>query len=526
MVNIMSPQKTQRPMHPAEMRNPRSRGQGQQCAKNEAALDLSGVLAQLRTNGAICLQGEMNNFEPQVQQQYRNNTQPWTYQTPPESISPASTPPSQRQDQLGQGNPGPQVIAAMADQLGLQIRLMQQSRQQQPEQDSLSALAQTMTMLMRQPHLDHSSQAVLAQAIQSMAAQPQLHQSYQKILGQAIAVMSMQPQLDPSFQAILVQAISSTVCQPHLDQGCQALLRQAMSVLSGQLMVCMQTIGPATAGMQRSHQISSAMLSNQILSHELAAAPPKAVSPSSKNSPSKKACQINPQKEPESAVNHNSMRNHLVDVEREDPMCVFVAKNIRGLGFKSKEALKKHYSTYGVVSRVLVASSKVKVRDQMASNRPRLRPGCLGLVVMQSPEAVRRIMAEGSEQTINGHRIVVFMFEKKEHQRSENGSEHEESTCDPSEGRLINATPHSPSESPALGNWAHATKAPLSIECVTDEATNVGASSASSDNDTLLAPYGMPLSIVNDVNELDFEADFPDSTIPWNRLTTPDDFFF
>jgi len=106
-----------------------------------------------------------------------------------------------------------------------------------------------------------------------------------------------------------------------------------------------------------------------------------------------------------------TLRAHLMQVQSEDPECIFIARRINKLGFRSKEILRHHYSQYDKVSRVLVAHSKVKpFRD--ASGHLRTRPGGLGLIVMDSKEAVRRILAPGEEQLIAGHTIRVQAFHR------------------------------------------------------------------------------------------------------------------
>jgi hypothetical protein len=111
------------------------------------------------------------------------------------------------------------------------------------------------------------------------------------------------------------------------------------------------------------------------------------------------------------AVRKDTLRSHLTEVSHEDQACIFIARRINKLGFRSREILRQHYSQYGDVSRVLVAHSKVKpFRD--AYGHLRTRPGGLGLIVMQSAESVSKILAAGEEQLVAGHQIRVQVFER------------------------------------------------------------------------------------------------------------------
>jgi len=108
---------------------------------------------------------------------------------------------------------------------------------------------------------------------------------------------------------------------------------------------------------------------------------------------------------------NDTLRSHLTDLLSEDPNSIFITRRINKLGFCSREILKQHYSKYGKVLRVLVATSKVKpFRD--ARGQMRTRPGGLGLIVMQNAEQVRAILAAGEEQDVSGHQIRVQCFER------------------------------------------------------------------------------------------------------------------
>jgi hypothetical protein len=117
-----------------------------------------------------------------------------------------------------------------------------------------------------------------------------------------------------------------------------------------------------------------------------------------------------------------TLRTYLQELRGEDPRCVFITRRINKLGFRSKSLLERHYMQYGEVAQVLVAHSKVKPFPN-SGTLPRTRPGNFGLVVMKSADAVRNILAEGSEQVVAGVEIQVHMFE---HLRMEKDLEDED----------------------------------------------------------------------------------------------------
>ncbi|CAK0901047.1 unnamed protein product, partial [Prorocentrum cordatum] len=94
----------------------------------------------------------------------------------------------------------------------------------------------------------------------------------------------------------------------------------------------------------------------------------------------------------------------------EDPSCLMIVRRINKLGFKVGRKLKKHFSAYGSVVRVLVAHSTVA---QGGSDKAlRQRPSSLGFVHMSTPAATQAILAVGSEQDVEGVTISVQRFER------------------------------------------------------------------------------------------------------------------
>mmetsp|Transcript_123279 Transcript_123279/g.310297 ORF Transcript_123279/g.310297 Transcript_123279/m.310297 type:complete len:811 (+) Transcript_123279:41-2473(+) len=114
---------------------------------------------------------------------------------------------------------------------------------------------------------------------------------------------------------------------------------------------------------------------------------------------------------PERMNQKKTLGMHLTELQREDPKRVFIVRRISSMGFQSQETLASHYSQYGKVIRVLVAHSKVKPLRN-AGAQPRIRPGSLGFIVMDSAKAVKCILAVGKEQIVGGSRICVEPFEQ------------------------------------------------------------------------------------------------------------------
>lgn len=96
----------------------------------------------------------------------------------------------------------------------------------------------------------------------------------------------------------------------------------------------------------------------------------------------------------------------------EDPDCLFIVRRINKLGFKACRKLKQHFATYGTVVRVLVAHSTVRQHGDPQSHTRR-RPSSLGFVHMADAEAVRQVLAQGTEQEVEGSFIRVQRFERQ-----------------------------------------------------------------------------------------------------------------
>lgn len=110
---------------------------------------------------------------------------------------------------------------------------------------------------------------------------------------------------------------------------------------------------------------------------------------------------------------HNSLRNYLEeDLHNVDKRCVLTARRINKLGFKSKDFLEQHFSKYGEVVEVFVTHPRSK--PNFTNAPPKIRPGNFGIVVMKSPEAAQRILAEGIEHTVRHVQIRVSTFQAKD----------------------------------------------------------------------------------------------------------------
>mmetsp|Transcript_28619 Transcript_28619/g.52069 ORF Transcript_28619/g.52069 Transcript_28619/m.52069 type:complete len:761 (+) Transcript_28619:83-2365(+) len=140
----------------------------------------------------------------------------------------------------------------------------------------------------------------------------------------------------------------------------------------------------------------------------------------------------------ETQSHRETLRRHLEDLKNVDERCIFITRRINKLGFRSRLPLEQHFSKYGKVVQVLVAHSKVKP-FQHTGSQPRTRPGNFGLVVMDSPEAVQRVLAEGVEQVVAGVQVQVQMFERP-------NAESEESEEMATQGDMLPEALH-PSES-------------------------------------------------------------------------------
>jgi len=105
-----------------------------------------------------------------------------------------------------------------------------------------------------------------------------------------------------------------------------------------------------------------------------------------------------------------TLRGYLEELRSENPRCIFIVRRINKLGFRSKSLLEGHYAQYGKVLQVCVAHSKVKPLPN-SGQTARTRPGNFGLVVMQDPAAVQKVLDKGENHFIDGVEISVQKYQ-------------------------------------------------------------------------------------------------------------------
>lgn len=98
-------------------------------------------------------------------------------------------------------------------------------------------------------------------------------------------------------------------------------------------------------------------------------------------------------------------------LEAEDPDCLLIVRRISKLGFKATRSLKKYFSAYGPVVKVLLAHSTARQYSDQQFHVKR-RPSNLGFIQMGSAEATKLILAKGINQEIEGVSVCVQRFER------------------------------------------------------------------------------------------------------------------
>jgi len=121
-----------------------------------------------------------------------------------------------------------------------------------------------------------------------------------------------------------------------------------------------------------------------------------------------------PHDAPEEDVDENqelqmdTLKNYLKELNGEDASCMFVVRRVSRLGFKCEEVLHQTFAKFGKVKKVLVTKGgKTQRRGPLRS-----RVAALGIVVMDSAAAVKKILSQGEEQLIGGQILKVQGFEK------------------------------------------------------------------------------------------------------------------
>lgn len=94
----------------------------------------------------------------------------------------------------------------------------------------------------------------------------------------------------------------------------------------------------------------------------------------------------------------DSLRSFLLELaDMDDDGCVLSVRKISKLGFDSAPLLQTYFSKFGTVQRVMVAPTVVKCKSQ----KTRMRPACLGFVVMKSAAEVDAALKLGEAHTLS-----------------------------------------------------------------------------------------------------------------------------
>jgi len=119
------------------------------------------------------------------------------------------------------------------------------------------------------------------------------------------------------------------------------------------------------------------------------------------------------QQEPNPRRRHVQLKlaARLEELESENASCVVAVRRINKLGFESSAILSQHYSSFGIVKKVLV--SNAHTGGAGAPFRIRLRPSGLGYVVMQRREDAAAVLAAGEVQHVNSIPIEVRAFQSR-----------------------------------------------------------------------------------------------------------------
>jgi len=104
----------------------------------------------------------------------------------------------------------------------------------------------------------------------------------------------------------------------------------------------------------------------------------------------------------------DTLRVNLQELGREHPERVICLRKINRLGFESRELLERHYSSYGMPSRILVAHLFTRASRRRSA---RMRPAGVGFMVMETKADAERILELGESQQVDGVHILVQRFE-------------------------------------------------------------------------------------------------------------------
>jgi len=116
-----------------------------------------------------------------------------------------------------------------------------------------------------------------------------------------------------------------------------------------------------------------------------------------------------------------SLRDILVELQGQNPACVFVVRGISTISSRASDAvelLKTLFSEYGEVVKVLVPHQKIKAHmdSQNAQLQVKSRPDNRGFILMKDPTSVQKIMGVGPAFLVSDvlgqtHRITTEQFQ-------------------------------------------------------------------------------------------------------------------
>lgn len=107
-------------------------------------------------------------------------------------------------------------------------------------------------------------------------------------------------------------------------------------------------------------------------------------------------------------VEEESLQTQLRDLSLIDNSRVLMVRKINRLGLNSDAPLKRHFSQFGEIERVMVAPTRSK--GQLGQANTRVRPAPLGFLVMSKAEAANAALQHGAEHIVDGQTIGVLPF--------------------------------------------------------------------------------------------------------------------
>jgi len=120
-------------------------------------------------------------------------------------------------------------------------------------------------------------------------------------------------------------------------------------------------------------------------------------------------------KRQEDGFDSYTMKDQLLQLQHEDPKCVFMVRKIQRLGFDSPEFLREYFEEFGAVKGVFASHSRIKsgAVGPETERKLRHRPASLGFVVMETREAAQKIL-EKEDHEIKGFLVGVRAFQQHE----------------------------------------------------------------------------------------------------------------